>query len=51
MPIGFEPTIPVLERAKNAQTLDSAATVIGWNPVYANDHTSIKGATFPKFVL
>jgi hypothetical protein len=28
--VGFEPTIPALERAKTAHDLDRAATVIGW---------------------
>jgi ribosomal protein L31E len=27
--VGFEPTIPVFERAKTVQALDRAATVIG----------------------
>jgi hypothetical protein len=29
--VGFEPTIPVFERAKTVHVLDRAATVIGWN--------------------
>jgi hypothetical protein len=28
--VGFEPTIPVFERAKTVHTLDCAATVIGF---------------------
>jgi hypothetical protein len=28
--VGFEPTIPVLERAKKVHALDRAATVIGF---------------------
>jgi hypothetical protein len=28
-PVGFEPTIPVLERAKTGRALDRAATAIG----------------------
>jgi hypothetical protein len=28
-PVGFEPTIPVLERAKTVHALNRAATVIG----------------------
>jgi hypothetical protein len=28
-PVGFEPTISVLERAKTARALDRAATAIG----------------------
>jgi hypothetical protein len=34
--LGFEPTIPVLERAKTVHALDRAATVIGssyWSSV------------------
>jgi hypothetical protein len=33
--VGFEPTIPVFERAKTVHALDSAATVIG------NDHAKV----------
>jgi hypothetical protein len=29
--LGFEPTIPVLERAKTVHALDRASTVIGYN--------------------
>jgi hypothetical protein len=35
--VGFEPTIPVFERAKTVHALDSAATVTGetvYRPVY-----------------
>jgi hypothetical protein len=32
--VGFEPTIPVLERAKTAHNLDRAATVIGLNIIH-----------------
>jgi hypothetical protein len=32
--VGFEPTIPVFERAKTVHTLDHAATVIGPKPFY-----------------
>jgi hypothetical protein len=28
--VGFEPTIPVFERAKTVQALDRAATVLGY---------------------
>jgi hypothetical protein len=28
--VGFEPTIPVFERAKTVHALDRAVTVIGW---------------------
>jgi hypothetical protein len=28
--VGFEPTIPVIERAKTVHALDRAATEIGW---------------------
>jgi hypothetical protein len=30
--VGFEPTIPVFERAKTVHALDCAATVIGMSP-------------------
>jgi hypothetical protein len=33
--VGFEPTIPVFERAKTVHALDSAATVIGLEFCYA----------------
>jgi hypothetical protein len=33
-PVGFEPTTPVLERAKTVHALDWAATVIGYNYIY-----------------
>jgi hypothetical protein len=29
-PVGFEPTISVLERTKTARALERAATAIGW---------------------
>jgi hypothetical protein len=32
--VGFEPTIPVFERAKTVHALDSAATVTGHTEVY-----------------
>jgi hypothetical protein len=32
--VGFEPTTPVLERAKTVHALDSAATVIGGAHIY-----------------
>jgi hypothetical protein len=34
--VGFEPTIPVFERAKTVHALDRAATVIGYN--FIQDH-------------
>jgi hypothetical protein len=33
--VGFEPTIPVFERAKTVRTLDGGATVIG-TEIYTN---------------
>jgi hypothetical protein len=33
-PVGFEPTIPVLERAKTVRALDRAATAIGSRLVF-----------------
>jgi hypothetical protein len=32
--VGFEPTIPVFERAKTVHASDRAATVIGWTAMY-----------------
>jgi hypothetical protein len=29
-PVGFEPTISVLERAKTVRALDRATTAVGW---------------------
>jgi hypothetical protein len=34
--VGFEPTIPVFERAMTVQALDSAATVIGYTQAYSS---------------
>jgi hypothetical protein len=34
--VGFEPTIPVFERAQTVHTLDRAATLIGQSLVYAH---------------
>jgi hypothetical protein len=39
--VGFEPTIPVLERAKTFHTLDCAATVIGDFPCTRYKNTEI----------
>jgi hypothetical protein len=36
-PVGFEPTIPVFERAKAVHALDRAATVIGEDDEYAGE--------------
>jgi hypothetical protein len=33
-PVGYEPTIAVLERAKTVRALDRAATVIGYVAKY-----------------
>jgi hypothetical protein len=33
--VGFEPTIKVFERAKTVHDSDSAATVIGFIPIYS----------------
>jgi hypothetical protein len=35
--VGFEPTIPVFERAKIAHALDRAANVIGSHPRYISE--------------
>jgi hypothetical protein len=55
MPLmGFEPTIPVFERAKTVHALDSAASVIcSFNSVlYASVNNCVKGRTFkPSFPL
>jgi hypothetical protein len=43
--VGFEPTIPVFERAMIVHVLDSAATVIGyvqfWVPIMKNKNYSM----------
>jgi hypothetical protein len=36
--VGFEPTIPVFERAKTVQAFDRAATVIGSSEVYVSKY-------------
>jgi hypothetical protein len=36
--VGFEPTIPVFERAKMVHSLDRAATVIGTSSSYRKDN-------------
>jgi hypothetical protein len=36
-PVGFEPTISVLERAKAVHVLDREATVIGGNEYYVHE--------------
>jgi hypothetical protein len=43
--VGFEPTIPVFERAKIVHALDRAATVIG--PVDSNSVSIVTDLVFP----
>jgi hypothetical protein len=39
--VGFEPTIPVFERAKTVHALDRVATVIGFDAMYSELMTSL----------
>jgi hypothetical protein len=46
--VGFEPTIPVFERAKTVHALELAATVIGI--IQSTDHfPSIISVSMPKY--
>jgi hypothetical protein len=42
--VGFEPPIPVLERAKTAHVLDGRATVIGGDEFYVNEFAYVEGS-------
>jgi hypothetical protein len=39
--VGFEPTIPVLQRAKTVHALDRAATVIGPDEMYMRQKMNV----------
>jgi hypothetical protein len=48
--VGFEPTIPVFERAKTVHALDGAATVIGEGITQLPQNSSRRGAQSSLFI-
>jgi hypothetical protein len=48
--VGFEPTIPVFERAKTVHALDRAATVIGITDLHALQITTVPAKPFSSLL-